>query len=638
MGIQKQLQKAANTSNLLIIKLLRYYIFLFFFFICINCSAQISYTANDTVPPYHGAFGYGINMGAYQGWTDDQLADIAIGNPDKNTRGVGINTLRPSLPENFVEEWGYAIRRNTFKHYNRLGATENTVFIGYPSQAHRDKIYYCEGAQSQMFDNLYREIWDDGANGTPINDDNWYALYVYKLVQEYHENVRFWEIWNEPDYAFVYAAELEPGEPGNWWDNDPNPCDYALYAPIQHYIRTLRISYEVIKYIDPDAYVAVGGLGFPSFLDAIMRNTDNPDEGKVSDLYPLRGGAYFDVLSYHTYPHIDGSLREWSNEISDFKYKRHSDEAIKGVLTKKYEFEDVLFDHGYNGDTYPEKIWIITEANIPRRALQLNFGSDEAQRNFTIKSIVECQKEDIKQLYFYQLGEIMGEDKARSEFDLMGMYKDLAGAKPYQQVKNHAGIALKTTYDELQGKVYDAAETERLNLPKTITGGAFRDEEGNYTYVLWVITTEDNTEYKNEIYEFSSRVEFNYIEAKAWDYSQTGRSTLMNPRFVELTGSPLFLTSTDKSPNATAVDLLNLSPNPFQDFLNVDFYLEEGGDVKLELLDATGRAIQYFSRGAVLPKGAHRIQLINTNLPNGVYFVRFESGRRVALRKLVLLR
>ncbi|MFK7935315.1 MAG: hypothetical protein AB8G22_17510, partial [Saprospiraceae bacterium] len=261
--------------------------------------AQISFTANDTVPAYEAGFGFGANMGWYEGWTDDQLADIAIGNPDMNVRGTGVNTLRPSLPENFVEEWGYDIRSSTFKHYGELGATDNTVFIGYPSQRHRDKIYYCDNVQSEMFDNLYRDIWDDGEDGTPINDDNWYAAYVYKLVNEYKDNVKFWEVWNEPDYSFVYEAELPPGEPGNWWENNPNPCDYAIHAPIFHYIRTLRISYEVIKYVDPTAYVAVGGLGFPSFLDAVMRNTDNPIDGAIDSLnYPLTGGAYFDVMSY----------------------------------------------------------------------------------------------------------------------------------------------------------------------------------------------------------------------------------------------------------------------------------------------------------------------------------------------------
>ena len=101
---------------------------------------------------------------------------------------------------------------------------------------------------------------------------------------------------------------MEPGQPGNWWENNPDPCDYKLRAPIFHYIRTLRISYEVIKSIAPDDYVCIAGLGFDSFLDALLRNTDNPDDGKVTAEYPLGAGAYFDVVGFHVYPHIDLSL------------------------------------------------------------------------------------------------------------------------------------------------------------------------------------------------------------------------------------------------------------------------------------------------------------------------------------------
>lgn len=74
------------------------------------------------------------------------------------------------------------------------------------------------------------------------------------------------------------------------------------------YIRTLRISYEVIKSVDPDALVAVGGLGWPSFLDVICRYTDEPFEGgEEPDRYPLKGGAYFDCMSFDSYPHLDNS-------------------------------------------------------------------------------------------------------------------------------------------------------------------------------------------------------------------------------------------------------------------------------------------------------------------------------------------
>ena len=223
-------------------------------------SAQINYTAKDGVPEYTGEFGYGSNMGVYAGWTDAQLADISMGNPGLNIDGAGVNSLRPLLPEWFLEFWGYTIRETTFQHYASLGGPNNVAIIGYPSDEHEDPNQYCSGQTPLTFANLYEPIWDAG-NGTPINENNYYANYVYKMVNVYKDYVHFWEVLNEPDVDLSGNGWKPSGMPGSWFDNVPDPCEYTLYAPIYHYIRMLRITYEVVKTLDPDAYVAVGGLG-----------------------------------------------------------------------------------------------------------------------------------------------------------------------------------------------------------------------------------------------------------------------------------------------------------------------------------------------------------------------------------------
>ena len=193
-----------------------------------------------------------------------------------------------------------------------------------------------------MYDNMWLDIWDEGANGTPVNEENYYAAYVYNLVKTYSFNVKFWEILNEPDFDLVGHSSLPKDDPKSWWNANPDPCHTGLKAPIQYYVRMLRISYEVIKSVDPEAFISIAGLGYPSFLDAVLRNTDNPDEGKVTAEYPLKGGAYFDAMCYHSYPHFDGSLRYWSNAAGGFVHTRHSDAAADGVVNKKDDFEAVL--------------------------------------------------------------------------------------------------------------------------------------------------------------------------------------------------------------------------------------------------------------------------------------------------------
>jgi len=243
---------------------------------------QVNYTANDVIAPYEGFYHPGINLGYYgPNWDDNQLADLSAGNETVDVPGVGIKSLRGSLPEGLGLTFTYDIWINKYNYNNAVGTTDNLLFLGFASDAHKDTVDYCSSndIQTDMFANLYEPIWDNGENGTPVNDENYYALYVYEVVSRLKDHVKFWEIWNEPGFDFSGAKGfLEPGQPGNWWENNPDPCDYKLRAPIFNYIRTLRISYEVIKSIAPDDYVCVAGLGHDSFLDAILRNTDNPDE------------------------------------------------------------------------------------------------------------------------------------------------------------------------------------------------------------------------------------------------------------------------------------------------------------------------------------------------------------------------
>ena len=513
------------------------------------------YTANDQVPAYTGPFHYGTNMGYYPGWTDGQLGDLAAGNPSLGIPGIGATTLRPGLFEHYLEQYGYDANIPWFEHYDNLGLQDNTMFVGYPSEDHRDPTFYCTGnqnqspAQSTVFKNMYLPIWDGGANGTPVNDDNYYALFLYKMVTLYKPYIKFWEIWNEPDLDFSPNGMgwREEGDPaGSWWDANPDPCDIQLAAPIFHYNRLLRISFEVIKSIDPDAYITVGGLGFPSFLDALMRNTDNPVDGSVTAEYPLLGGAYFDVLSFHSYPHINGSLRVLDANNTIIGYKRHSDAAIKGITEDLNDFKNVMFEYGYDGSMYPEKEVIMTESSIPRKKFGNQIGSEEAALNYAIKLPIELQKEGVLHFHYYDLGEKEEFNSAVWAFQVTGFYEKLVGATVNTLQRTNQGIAYKTVSNLLFEKTYDPAATAALNLPSTVDGAAFRDSNNEYTYALWAICQTDDTEVSAATYSFPTSLGLN-MESKAWDYSLTNQQTVVSSQNVALTGSPLFFTPSNQA-------------------------------------------------------------------------------------------
>jgi hypothetical protein len=553
-------------------------------FISVTSWAQINYNANSSgkVKPYTGFYNFGSNVGYYdQTWNDKTLADIAAGNPAYNVPGVGVKAFRALLNERFLASndpalgsdaygWGYNIRVPEFQHYQSIGMKDHVVFLAvnvlnadrkdYIRPDHVDNTIYpgCN-EKSKIFKNIYEPIWDGGANGTPVNDNNYFALFVYNTVLTYKPYVKFWEIGNEPDYTGSVGSFALPGQAGNWWDNPPNACDLTnLKAPVFSYIRMLRIAYEVIKFTDPEAYVATGGIGYPSFLDNILRYTDNPDGGKVTAEYANKGGAFFDVLSFHEYPQYVLSENVNGTRV----YHRHSDAAAQAVIKKKNDMQTVLTKYGYNGATYPEKVWILTEVNIPRKkfAGSNDIGGDEVQRNFYGKTLVLNLKNNIRQTHVFNLGEVGDENAAQYPGnEVMGLYYNLQGKGPlvfnsgtggydnsgnYRQQPNQEGIVAKTVSNLLYGYNYDGAKTALLNLPPEVDGGAFQDGTGKYIYALWAKTTVDNSESASASYSFPAEANVSSsMEKRSWNYSQTGSVANVSSQGIVLNGEVSFFSN-----------------------------------------------------------------------------------------------
>jgi hypothetical protein len=546
-----------------------------FRFICIlivgflfsqNIQAQVNYTANDRVLPYDKVFRFGVNLGYYPPWTTEELANLAGGNPALGIKGIGATTARPSVAEFLLEDFGYNALVPTYEALYQRGMRDLNAIVGEPSEAHRDYAYHCPTKRTIMFRNMYEPIWDGGLNGTPVNENNYYALYLWKAVNTYKKYIRVWEIVNEPDFDFSgtqWQGDYLPNF--GWWTSNPAPCDYQLHAPITEYVRMLRISWEVIKAADPTAFVEIGALGYPHFLDAVMRNTDNPNGGQVTAQYPLKGGAYFDLMGFHTYPHIDGSLWTYNpgnGQISGFH--RHSDGAIdSGIVKKKVWFQRVLDKYGYNGVTYPKKNWTITEFNVPRRVFSSpNYiGSEELQRNSIVKAAVKCYQEDMMQLHIFSLGDNKPASQANYEFDLMGFYKflDNSNRGTGGQV-NSQGVAYKTMSDAVAGSVYDAARTAQMNLPSNVGGGAFRFPNTNrYVYILWAKTMNDYSEDVFATYSFPQSFGLSGLEKREWFYSQNSASSTILPSNISLTASPIYLSNSFTIP----IELVDFSGKRF---------------------------------------------------------------------------
>jgi len=599
-----------------------------------------AYTANDTVSPYSGTFAFGTNVGYYGGYNGNNTNDKLMVDLMQAT---GLHSLRPKLYEDFTAQWGINVRLAEFKYYTQTkGMHDITLFLmNGVSEANRStETVACSGVirKNEMFRDMYLPIWDaSDANKTPINEQNPYALFIYNIINTYGDYIKFLEVWNEPDWTASGLGDKKKGEAGNWWDNYPNPCDLPkLYAGVPQYVRMLRITYEVVKAVKPAVYVTTGGIGYPSFLDVVLRSTDNVDAGKVTNDYPLKGGAYFDVLSYHSYPQYN--LGVWNSSRNAWDYMRHSDFAVQEVWNLKSRLNTVLQKYGYDGKSYPEKHWILTECNVPRKyyggSPSAYIGGAETQRNFDVKAFVLAQKNGVKQLYTYTLGDTEDEAASTSSqdgMDVMGMYYNLNKATPATAKQAPAGIATKTLTSFIHGFSYDAAKTIALKLPSTADGAAFTKGAETY-YVIWAKTTTDLSEAASVTYTLPWTPPVG-ATIYPWDYSSTGVSLPLTSATIKLTGSPIVLkadiwpTSIEEEQNDKAN--MRLYPNPAKSEVTV-LRSSANGSCTVELFDLNGKSVRRVEMQAA------SLSISLEGLSAGLYHIKCSTDKTSCTHKLMI--
>jgi hypothetical protein len=241
-------------------------------------------------PPSPERFRYGANLGhPNAAWGDDVHAGLAAAS--------GVRSLRVKLPAAHLERWGDAIEVADLEAYAALGLHSHVGYL--TGAATAEQSLKPSGEPDWKLEwypprNLHEPIFLPGGE---VNPDNHWADYVRRVVSTYSPWIRVWHVWNEPDWVADWQVTLT-------WDTEPPAAEDLprWNGSIFDYIRMLRITHEVARQVDPWALVATGGLGYASFLDAILRYTDDPVDGSVNADHPLTGGAYVDVLDLHYYP------------------------------------------------------------------------------------------------------------------------------------------------------------------------------------------------------------------------------------------------------------------------------------------------------------------------------------------------
>lgn len=80
-------------------------------------------------------------------------------------------------------------------------------------------------------------------------------------------------------------------------------------------------------------------------------------------------------------------------------------------------------------------------------------------------------------------------------------------------------------------------------------------------------------------------------------------------------------------------ELFQNVPNPFQESTSIRFYLPEAGEGKLLVYDAAGRLLKEIKGDFV--QGVNQLELLDNELPSGVLYYSFRSGKYAATRKMI---
>jgi len=188
-----------------------------------------------------------------------------------------------------------------------------------------------------------RKIAGSGPSCGPISQGKLPAFgnFMRALVARYSVspyNVKYWEIWNEPDIDPIYVS---PDSPYGCW-GDQNDAYYGG----GYYAEMLKAAYPQIKAADPQAQVLVGGLLLdcdprPEAGCAAVGHSSVP--GKFLEGILINNGApYFDGVSFHAYDYYFGQSGQYGNSNWQSAWN-----TTGSVLIAKAQFiQDLLGQYG----------------------------------------------------------------------------------------------------------------------------------------------------------------------------------------------------------------------------------------------------------------------------------------------------
>jgi hypothetical protein len=408
------------------------------------------------------SFRFGVNPGYYGPGIDRRESA-------QMSRAAGATSMRTTLPEYYLAQWGDAIEVGDYSYYASLGLGNYVCFLHGPSHPHSNAPASAADWELAHYSpkHLYEPIFlADGS----VNPENYWAAYVERVAKNYGAFIDIYEVWNEPDQVGSNWQATQA-----WTQSPPKPADLIWWNDtIFAYIRALRITHEVVHRFDTEAAVTVGGIGYASFLSALLRYTDEPNAGAVTSEYPSTAAAYLDLVSYHYYPVFGGGS---------------SDRGVDGLLQAKNELSSVISTAGV-----APKRFVVTETGAPRYAVGGNVGGVDYSVNYLLKAFVQGRFEGLVGIDWFAQGDGAVEGASTDSFDYMGLYFDYSKATQVTDTRmSPQGSAYAWISGWLNGAALAPADLAALSLPATVRGASFKSKSGATLHALWALTSNDES-------------------------------------------------------------------------------------------------------------------------------------------------
>jgi hypothetical protein len=300
-----------------------------------------------------------------------------------------------------------------------------------------------------------RKCAESGMSGCifypPDNPDD-FADFVRETVSHFKGRVNKWEIWNEPNLGINFFKPF----------SDP-----------QKYSEILRVGFNEVKSVDPDAVVSFGGVLMPDY-EIEPSGVEFIDS--VFNVMP-EAGNYFDVLAFHPY------MYPYPPSIPP---EQESPPSQGSIITMIDSIKENLSDRGAG-----EKPLWITEVGWP----VVKNITEELQAAYLIRSLLLSAVKGVEIYCWYTTYDEDGTlfPEAENYFGLIKHYnpelKDEAEPKlAYVALKNLSSISkgFYIMFDD-----YKMSE----NVYKVTLVNPVTDDK---LYVLWTDNFTQKTEIKME--------------------------------------------------------------------------------------------------------------------------------------------